>query len=34
MDCTGPKNVLAVDFDGLFLGRRGAAFSNNQWIGP
>lgn len=33
-DCTGHHNVLLVDFDGLFLQRKGAAFSNNQWIGP
>lgn len=34
MDCTGPKNVLAVDFDGTFLGRKGSAISNTQYIGP
>lgn len=34
MDCTGPKNVLVVDFTGRLFGTPSSFLSRNEFIQP
>lgn len=34
MDCTGPKNVLVIDFTGSLLGAANTTISRNEFIAP